>query len=361
MDPGRASVGGVAILLALLLLAPLLPCAPLASAGEPPGPPADAGARLRDLLGSGSRGGNTIPIEQEILRLRDERSAEALVGSVGHERWGPIVLWALAGIAGEAEEATLLDAFARMPVPQRVGSATALAQRQSAKVREALRALLGEVGAEEGARQTVHAALLRAGDEATRGEVDAALAGSDVAAIVRALLCAGEARAAEYLPAAAALAGDLRPVTPPVRSAFGVRTRTEIPGGFREETAYPDLATLGAVALEAANRIVGPDTPGMIAWWYEIEETPRFGAGEDGARHLAAYVAEDRKAAEAGALRAETAIRQVLEHLRRTRGGEGGKVRVTEVAFDGAWTIAGTADGGPWRASVSAKGEVTAR
>ena len=133
----------------------------------------------------------------------------------------------------------MLEAFAKMPLPARVESAIPLAGRRSEKVAAALRALLADPDLQEQAKEQVRAALLRAGDEATVKEVRAALAGTDVAAIARALLAAGEARAAEFLPKASALAKDAREGRP--AGPVGVRRRDadRDPGRVQRDDGLP--------------------------------------------------------------------------------------------------------------------------
>jgi hypothetical protein len=296
----------------------------------------DPGARLREMLAGNEPLGNTIPLEQEILALRDAGEAGALLEFAGHERFGFLVLWALTEIARPETEAAVLKAFAALPIAERAGAAVWLAAFRSDGVRAALRALRAEKELPEGSRGAVDAALLRAGDEKADGAVRAALDGTDADAIARALLLAGDARRADLLPEAAKRATDARKLAAPVASVFPVRVRTEIPGGWSETTTYPELATLGEVAVEAASRMAKPLTPEMIAWWYEPEKGARFPNDEAGRRLLAAWVEAEAKAAAAMGPGSGAAVAKLFAGL-RGKHPDFLDVRITGISFDGAF------------------------
>jgi hypothetical protein len=350
-------------LLSLLFLAGLLAPPPLLAQDEEEDDPeieiGDGTVRepepdeaLAELLDAYDRrgGGNTIPIEREILRLKAAGDCERLARYIGHHRFGGTVLWALAGPESAAQEATALRAFRSWPPDRRARAAIWLARWRTEAVRSALRQLLASKSVEGTLLRHVEAALLRAGDEAVRKKVDAALK-SDRGRpddLAQALLLAGDARALGYLDRAAHFVTSQRRLERPVRSAFQVEKRTKLPnGGQRIETSSPELGSLGEVALEAANRMVRPTTPEYIAWWYEMEKGPRF---EDAAQ-LQAYVA-------AGAEGATAAVNALLAHLRQTREADT-RVAIGTVSREGGWKISCTINKEEVVATVDARGNVS--
>ncbi len=327
--------------LAVLLVAGLV-CAPapVSSAGEE-----KPGARLAELLGSQEPLGNTIPVEQEILRLREAKEADALLPFIDEERFGFLVFWAVTDIARPDTEEAARKAFSALPLPERVDRARWLASYRSEGVRQALRALREDPSLPAESRRAVDVALLRADDATAVAGLKAALGGKDAEPLAAALLLAGDARRADFLADAAKHAGDERALSAPVESEGEIRTRTDNPGGgWTETSTHPALRTLGDVAVEAASRMVKPMTPEMMAWWYEPEKGLRFVPGAEGRALLAAWVAADAKAAAAGGPRAEAAYRRALARLREANP-EFLEVRLTAVTFDGAFRFTGLVNG----------------
>jgi hypothetical protein len=228
-----------------------------------------------------------------------------------------------------------------------------------------VRAALGELAAsptvsgDEPMAALVRAARLRAKDPGTVAAFQKGLASKDAAAVAEALLLAGNARATDLLGAVARLADDARPLPKPVESRWS-DTKTETsPDGTVTSTSTPvSLATVGAVALEAANRMCVSTLPEWVAWWYEPEKAERFGRGAEGVRRLKAFVAEDAKAEKAKAIRGLAAVEAVLATIRR--GEEEAEAwSLVSATFDRSWTLTGTLGGKPSRHGVAPDGRVT--
>ncbi len=363
----------VLVLAALTAFAPAIRAPAFAEDPAPAAPaaaddPVAAARKALDAYDHRDRGAmtNTIPTEQAILRCAEAGKAAGLREFLGHERFGALcfVLVCEAGVV-EAES-ELLEHLAVDTFLDRPGSALAVAGLRTEKVRAALRALAAseEVKSDASRSAEVRAALIRGGDPAALAELRTALTSKDPATVADALLVAGDARDAALLPEIAKLAADARALAEPRTSRWNEEKRTES-GGVTTFTSSPvELATVGDVAVEAANRIHASPLPGFVAWWYELEKGPRFGRGAEAARRVAAYVAEDAKALKAKARRAGEAVALVIRSLRKPES-EMTSFVLSGVAFDKVWTVTyrlensdGAKDG---TATVDAAGKVSAK
>jgi hypothetical protein len=305
----------------------------------------DPAEPLRKMLSGSARLNSTIPVEKEILRLRAQENTGALAEFLGHKSHGITCFWALAETGKREHEEKLLEGFSAMPLADRVWCSLWLAPMGTQKVRSALTELCRDKTISADDRHRIRAALLRAGDPTMTKETRAALSDKDADRVARALLLLGDARAADQLVKISGLAGDERKLSTSLSSRFPVKKKEVLKNGWvRETTTYPDLATVGAVALEAASRAVSPTTPEQIAWWYELEKGPRFEQSKDGVAQLRNYVLADERAASSGAPRAGVAIQTVLDHLRKKKS-EDLKVRIVSVSFAEVWEIGCVANG----------------
>jgi len=335
-------VSGLAVLLPAWLL---LAAAPLFAGDDP-------GARLRAMLTGKERIDNTIPLEQEVMKLRVAKEAQVLAEFLDNEQYGWLCFWGLTEIADPATEEVALAAFAKMPVEQRAEYATYLATFRSDGARKALRALAAEKGLPR------IAATRWAPPSSARARRGGALAGpegdrgTDANAAARALLLAGDARAEEFLPAAAKLAADARPVAPPVpsisRSPPAPRTRRRLHGHL-DPPRTRDPRRGGRRGRE-------PDGPAhdaeMIAWWYEPEKGARFSADDAGKALLAAWIEADAKAAKASAPGAAAAVAALFAHLRQANP-EMCDAKITGVSFADGFTFTGLVNGDEMTAKIS--------
>lgn len=328
-------------------------------------------AEMKDLLAQYDRagGGNTIPIEQAIIRLRDLRAGKELVPFLAHKRFGFAAAWALSELGDATLADSVLDAFKGRDTAGKAEWALFAGAFRTDAMRAALRELANSADANPQDKAAARAALLRAGDPAIEKELLEALKGKDVKAIAGALLTIGASRRADLLVKVTAFAKDERAVEGGLKSGFGVQTVKRLAnGGQSSTTSYPALATLADVAVEAASRLVSPTTPDMMAWWYETETGPRFPISTEGKAFLAAYGEAAAKAAAAKGLSPGEAVAAVLRHVRGAPGGEEMKVRICSVAFAGGWTIGYKPEGfgaGESEAvrnvSVDGAGKVTAK
>jgi len=336
-------------------LLPILLVLIVARAGDAP--------TLKDLLESygsdmeGRGSSNTIPVEQAILRARDEGDYGMLAEFASHPRFGPEILWALG--EDRKEEAKALAAFAGLPASARAAAALSIGAYRSDGARKALAQLLADPGLEAPARARVQAALLRAGDPKMLAAAKAALGGKDAEKAADALLLLGDARAAEFLEEALRLASDGTKVGGDRRSRFPeVVTTTNEDGWVTQTSSEPRLETLGDVALEAASRMVAPTTPEQMAWWCEVEHGPRFPRSDAGRKLLRQWVGEDRKARKEKAVGAETALLAIARKIRQEMPEEPVEMTVLSVAFDKAWTIRYRLGEAEAAATVRPSGEV---
>lgn len=317
--------------LGLVLLAAL----PASAEGEP---------SLKELLEgygremSGQGFSNTIPVEQAILRARDAGDFASLAEFAGDERFGSEILWAL----GEArkEEGKALEAFGKLPLSARADAALSVAAYRSDAARTALANVLAAPDLDEACRGRIEAALLRAGEPKPLAAAKAALQAKDAERVADALLLLGDARASEFLEEALRRASDGTKLKGERRSQFPeVTTSTAEDGTTTQTTTQPLLATVGEAALEAASRMVASTTPEQMAWWCDVERGPRFARGDEGAKLLRQWIAEDRKARKAKAVGAEEALLAVTRALRQQAPEDPIEMRLVSVAFDKAWTI----------------------
>ncbi len=324
-------------------------------------------ASLQQLLAAYDRadGGNTIPIEQAIIRLRDLRATPALVAILGHARFGFLAAWALSEIGDTAADTAVVAAFkARSDTNARVAFALSVGAFTSADARTALRA---EIKRTTGPEQDAYrAALLRSRDATCEAEALAALKGKDTAKCAATLLLVGDSRREDLLPRIAALAKDGRVVASNQASSFGVVTVTKTPTGSSSSTAYPSLKTIGDFAVEAASRCVSPTTPAMVAWWYETEIAPRYPIGPEGTALLAATAVALERAAKAKARPMREAVGAVTQSVRAANADA--KVQITGLAFSDRWEIRyrigggfGEAPGPELTATVDGEGHVGVR
>lgn len=328
-------------------------------------------AELKQLLAQydSAGGGDTIPIEQALIRLRDLKAGAELVPFLAHRRFGSVAAWALSEVGDAAQAGAMLDALQGRDAAGKAELALYAGAFRTEGMRAALKAFEGAAETSPAHRALAGAARLRAGDPALEKDLLERLKGKDARAIADALLTIGDSRRADLLGRVVAFARDARPVGAGLTSAFGVETVTHLPdGGVSSTTTHPELKTLADAAAEAASRLVAPTTPDMIAWWYETEAGPRFPISPEGEALLAAYGAAAAKAAAAKALTPGEAVAAVLRHVREAPGGEHVKARIASVAFAGTWQIGyrlqggGAGEGEAARtASVDAAGKVTAR
>lgn len=336
-----------------------------AAGGEPDA--AGTVAELKELLKQydAAGGGNTIPIEQALIRLRDARAAAELAGFLGHRRFGFAAAWALSETGDASPAKAVLEAFQARDARGKLEMGLHLGAFRTEEVRAALRAW--HEAADAGTKELARAALLRAGDPAVEKETLDALADRDPAACAKALLRVGDSRREDLLDRVAALAKDERAVPGDLKSRFGVRTRTQTPDGWtRETTDYPVLKTVGAVAIEAASRAVSPTTPEITAWWYEVEAGPRFAATPEGIAFLGAYAEASKAAAKAKGRTAREAVAAVTRWLKASDGDA--RARITGVAFRDGWVVRyrpvtdpGGEPGAEASATVDAEGHVTVK
>lgn len=294
-----------------------------------------------------AKGGDTIPIERAIIRLRNAGAGKELVPFLSHKRFGFVVAWALAEIGDESHADAVLNAFQARKADGRHEMAFHMGAFRTEGVRGALRTLRDDSATQPVQKELLRIALLRAGDEKTEKEVLDAIGGSDVAACARALLLAGDSRRADLLPKIAGFARDTRPLGVEIQSRFPV------------EKKYPALQTLADAAVEAASRLVAPTTPELIAWWYEAEELPRFPAGADGAALLQAYLDAAAKAAADGGIGPEVAVDAVVRKA-RAQGGDG-RVRIVSIAYTEQWEIGFRRSGKTGTGTIDREGNVTIR
>jgi hypothetical protein len=302
-------------------------------------------------------GGNTIPIEQAILALRDLGAAEQLLEHLSHRRFGGTIVWALAELGDPTVLPSILEALGETSLEQRVESCFHLAAL-GAPARTWLVELAGTANLEPRQAERVRRARLRAGDETVLAATRQALAAKQADVVAPALLDLGESRNLAYLDLLLPYLDDERSVAGlELRSRYGSKVVTKDDRGWTtERTEYPTLERLGDVALEAVNRLHAPTTPEYIAWWYEVLTGPWF-AGEDARDRLRAYAAAAVQAREAGAVSGPEALargvatrREALQHRSITG--------LTFAFGEGGWTIDLTIDGTPERVQVSATGEL---
>ena len=313
----------------------------------------DPGARLRALLEEYDRAGagNTTPLEMAILELRDAGAVDALAGFLGHPEFGATILWAMVATGKPGVEARVLPAFLAFDAPTKTQAAIALGGLRTEEVRRALREAVAAARTDAAAAHLVplfEAALLRARDEATTKAHRADLGSKDADRVAAALLRAAEARETAFLADAARFAGDERPVANPVVSDWSVESvETNPDGGVTHRFDRPHRATLGAVALEAANRMVKSTTPDFIAWWYDLEKGPRFGFDAEAKGRIEAWVAAETSARKAKAPPSSEAVAALVRHLRQAGRGES-TLAVTGASFEkGRWLLSYALDGAP--------------
>ncbi|MCE9637292.1 MAG: hypothetical protein K8T90_16425 [Planctomycetes bacterium] len=329
---------------------------------------ADAAADLTKALDAWdhrAQGGftNTIPFEKAVLRGAAEGAPEAVVAHVTHERYGALLFAALCERRPQGEAAAkLVEAFAAMEPEARVGSAISIAALGTDAARAALRELAAVDAflASGPPNDAIRAALVRSGDAAAVADVRKGLASKDVGDVAKSLLLAGDARATEFLADAARLADDVRKLPAPIASHWSETKTTKSEDGLttRSDTIPVNLATLGDIAVEAANRMGASTLPGWVAWWYEIEKGPRFGRGVDGAKLVRQVAAEDTRAAKTKAPGLYRAIAAVQAAVRPTVAAMS-EWKLVSATFDRGWTIAYRIGDAPGTATVDGAGKVT--
>lgn len=337
-----------------LLLALFLPAAHLLADEVPDG------SRLEALLAAYDRrgGGNTIPIEKEILALREAGAAEALVDHLEHRRFGATVAWALASHADEALARRIVAAVGGWNEREQGMAASTLARLPD----DAGLSLLQKMAACEDlpgwARPLVRGALLAAADSDTVFAVNAGLAAKEPGAVADALKAIAHSHDPDWLPKLESLLSDERTLPKTVRSRFKVRTTKEGPHGTIHMATSPELTTVGQLALEAANLVVRPDTPEMIAWWYELEKDPRFGLGEEGVKKLRHYLYLDQKAEQFRLPTASVVVDAVIAAI-RTEDPHADSFALEEINLGRkGWVLTATVGPETVTAKVDAEGTV---
>jgi hypothetical protein len=335
-----------------------------ARAGEDAQPaPEDSVAALKDHLADydAAGGGDTIPIEKAVLGLGASKP-EALVPFASHRRFGPLVITVCAEAGPGRLAADLVKAFDAHEIPARVESALGIAALQTDAARASLRALAAAdaVKGEESSAARVRSALVRSGDTPSMDAVRGGLGSKDADQVAKALLTAGDARAAEFLADAAKLADDARKLATPIASSWPETKVTKSADGLSSttETVPVSLTTVGAVALEAASRMGATTLPEWVAWWAWPEKGARFGQGADGVARLRAFAAADAKAAPSKMPRAFTAVRAVVNLVAQT-SGEVAEFRFESATFGESWTVTGSVNGTKTAFAVDIWGKAT--
>lgn len=321
----------------------------------------EAFAAYDEAMASG--GADSIPAEKAVLDAAASEARTGLTAFLPHARFGALVLHVLVDPPTPAVAGAVVEAFRAWAVPQRLEAAVDLGALADDAARAALTELAADpdVVAAPEAMARVRAARVRAGDREVTAAVEKDLASKDPAVVAAALLVLGDARATRQLATAARLAVDARVLREPAASQWTVQTTTTGPDGGSTTTSEPvPLRTVGAVAVEAANRMCATTLPGFVAWWAEPEHGPRFGHGDDGRKRLAAFLTEDAKAEKAKARRGLDAVARVLASLRAAASPEVEYV-FGGATFDRVWTVTGTLGGQPTRHVVGVDGVVTKR
>lgn len=325
---------------------------------------ARAAAELRKLVRERSM--NTIPREKAVLELCRLKAARELEPFLAVQRLDRTVIWALSEIGDPKSVGPVLETVDRMRLESRPYLATYVASFGTPEVRTWLAKLAThkEVIYPQ-QKRWIRGARLRAGDPAIRREVLAGLKSSDPDVCAAALSTLGDSRSPEFLAQVARFASDERRLTEPVKSRFRAKQIRKMPDGSTSQTIVsPELATVAAVALEAASCVVRPMTPERIAWWYGLEAGPRFHAECDGAKRLRAFVASDRKAARKKTIRGLDALGKLFDHIRASERGEAArksKLKNIDCSFSTQWRITYELAGVSYEATVGRKGEVAVK
>lgn len=348
---------------AAVLLCPFVADARAEDAAEPAAlaKVREAFAAYDEAMASGAA--DSIPAEKAVLDAAASPGRGRLTEHLPHPRFGGLVLHVLVDPPVPATAPAIVEAFRAWAAPQRVAAAVDLGALGDDAARAALAELAADPDVEASAPDAarVRAARFRAGDREVVAAVEKDLASKDPAAVAAALLLVGDARATRHLATASRLAGDGRALATPAASQWSVTTTTTHADGGTTTTSEPvALPTVGAVAVEAANRMCATTLPGFVAWWAEPERGPRFGHGPAGAKRLAAFLAEDAKAEKAKARRGLDAVARVLASLRPAASPET-SFEFAGATFDRVWTVTATLGGAPVRHVVAADGTVTKR
>lgn len=355
MHPRRAILARAAFVLIVVVATPSLGLAGGDTDEDP------HGERLRAMLARYDRHelDSTIPVEREILRLREMGAGRALLPFLSHPRFGTCVLWALSELGVEGADEAAITMLDRREPAERAHASLWFAGLGTERTRAWLRELAADETLDEAARSRVQAARLRAGSPDARERLRGALRSEEPDARARGLLLAAEAKLDAYLARMAESVPDATPLETPVRSRFPVVEITHQPNGWTTETStYPMLSTVGEVALEAANRLVAPTTPEEIAWWYEVEKGARFGPTAEGRALLEQQVGAAAAASEAGSMTLRSALRRLYGHLREEREHLE-EVVMRSIAFGPeGFRLGLLVDGDEITARVAASGEV---
>lgn len=315
----------------------LLTCLLLLTVGLARADETETGAALRELMGK--RAPSTIPVEKEILRLKDRRASAALRPHLRHPRYGTLVFWALSEI-GVPEDAPLaLDVADALARPAQLQLALWLGNWRTEPVRKFLRTLR-KTATNDRERIRLGAALLRARDATHLAQIKQDLASKSPDTAARALLALGTCARTDLLSVIAPYANDKRALDGALTSVFPVKTTTKAPNGWTTTTTtYPPLKSVSAAALEAASRAVAPVVPEQMNWWHTLEIGPRFGVENGGEDLLRAQLAASARAARARAPAAASALDAVFAVLRKA-DPQPQRIRVLDVGFaKGTWTL----------------------
>lgn len=323
---------------AFLVLIPVLAASAPAAGDDKP--PRRDGSRLQQLIAKYDQagGGNTIPIEQEIIDLRDGGHSQVLTTVLRHPRFGPLAVWALGDLEVAGRDALVAEAVTHWPRRAQIENAPIVAGVPGTAVRTWLTGLASETGLSDADRRHLRVALVRLGVPAARKKLRSELRSKDPGVVAEALLVVGDAHASELLSEVITHAtSDLR-LKASLTSRWKRQVRTESEDGSSSTTrSLPrTLRTLGEVALEAASRLVACTAPGYVAWWHDPETPPRFDPERRGLELLRAYGKASRQGIAAGAVPVNNAIRTAKGRLKSDAEKQraGIQVRVRAVEFD---------------------------
>jgi hypothetical protein len=257
-------------------------------------------------------GGNTIPIEQNLIKLMKLKAGTTLFETMKNaptQRFDGEFIWAICATGDSKIIEPLISYIDGISnKTQKIQCCKYLGGFTSDIVSKFISKCLNETD-DNNQKQILRGALLSSGDKQVLEALKNDLKDKDINKKVSAIQLAGLANNQSFLEYLTPLLNDKTIISPTIKSnLFPIVEITKTENSTSESSKPRELKTIKDVALESANLLFKKNTPDMIAWWYEkIGNNPVFGFDDAAAKNILDLYEFNKKARSINSLKLKTA------------------------------------------------------
>jgi hypothetical protein len=246
-------------------------------------------------------GGNTIPIEQNLIKLMELKAGNTLLEVMKNaptKRFDTEFIWAIC----TTDDAKIIEPLISYidgisNKAQKIQCCKYLGRFASDSASKFITKCLNETN-DNNQNQILKGALLSSGDKKVLETLKNDLKDKDISKKVSAIQLAGLTNNQLFLEYLIPLFNDKTTISPTIKSnLFPVVEITETENSTTESSKPRELKTIKDVALESANMLFKKNTPEIIAWWYEkIGNDPVFGFDDTAIKNISELYESNKKA-----------------------------------------------------------------